>query len=71
MKVIQHFMLNHILFYHFPKKLAEKSYSTFNLRISMLLASASPIKTKYFGADQLRRHVIVTAIAAKDEKLKC
>ena len=28
-KVIQNFMDNHILFYNFPEKLAEKSYSTF------------------------------------------
>ena len=41
-----------IIYYHFPKKLAEKSYSTFNLRFSMVWAAAVPIKTKYFGTDQ-------------------
>ena len=40
----------------FPKKLAEKSYSTINLRISLLLAGVSPFKTKYFGGDRSRRH---------------
>ena len=48
MENIQNFMLNHILYYHFPKKkLAEKSYSTFNLRLSMVWAAAVPIKTNY------------------------
>ena len=43
MKNIQNFMLNHITI--FPKKLAEKSYLTLNLRLSMVWAAAAPIKT--------------------------
>ena len=44
MKNIQNFMLNNILYYYFSKKLAEKTYSTFNLRLSLVRAAASPIK---------------------------
>ena len=39
-------MLKHILYYHFPQKnLAEESYSTFNLRLSIVWAAALLIKT--------------------------
>ena len=52
-------MENNQIFYAEPrfilpfsqKKLAEKSYLTFNLRLSMSLAGAATIKTKYFGSD--------------------
>ena len=42
MKEISHFVLPFS-----KKKLAEKSYLTFNLRISMIWAGAVPIKTNH------------------------
>ena len=44
MENIHNFMLNRVLYYHFPKKeLAEKSYSTFNLKLSMVWANQNDI----------------------------
>ena len=53
-----------IIYYHFPKKLAEKSYSTFNLRFSMVWAAAVPIKTN-------RSRLLYMPANRKNGNIKC